>query len=74
MMTHNVGYLFGSLAKALVKPAPPELVLTESPIKGLPLHNYDHGADYPPVARAFKQTIASVDGCSSSRQNTAVRS
>lgn len=70
MTTHKVGYLIGSLAKAsinrqlaraLVKLAPPELVFTEIPIKDLPLYSYDYDADYPPVARAFKQAIADVD-------------
>src|SRR3546814_1072519 len=31
------------------------------PIKDLPLYSYDYDADYPPVARAFKQAIADVD-------------
>lgn len=70
MTTHKVGYLIGSLAKAsinrqlataLVKLAPPQLVFTEIPIKDLPLYSYDYDADYPPVARAFKQAIADVD-------------
>lgn len=68
--THKVGYLIGSLAKAsinrqlakaLVKLAPPGLVFTEISIKDLPLYSYDYDADYPPVARAFKQAIADVD-------------
>lgn len=70
MATHKVGYLIGSLAKAsinrqlamaLVKLAPPALVFAEIPIKDLPLYSYDYDADYPPVARAFKQAIADVD-------------
>lgn len=70
MTTHKVGYLIGSLAKAsinrqlakaLVKLAPPALVFSEIPIKDLPLYSYDYDADYPPVARAFKQAIADVD-------------
>lgn len=70
MTTHKVGYLIGSLAKAsinrqlakaLVKLAPRELVFTEIPIKDLPLYSFDYDADYPPVARAFKQAIADVD-------------
>src|SRR3546814_14267881 len=32
------------------------------PIKDLPLYSYDYDADFPPVARAFKQAIAEVDG------------
>lgn len=30
-------------------------------IKDLPLYSYDYDADYPPMARAFKQAIADVD-------------
>jgi chromate reductase, NAD(P)H dehydrogenase (quinone) len=70
MTTYKVGYLVGSLAtasinrqlaKALIKLAPPELTFTEIPIKDLPLYSYDYDADFPPVARAFKQAIADVD-------------
>jgi chromate reductase len=65
-----VGYFVGSLAKgsinrllskALVRLAPDELQLVEIPIRELPLYSYDHDADYPPAARAFKQAIAEVD-------------
>ena len=67
---YKVGYLVGSLssqsinrrlAKALARLAPPELALDEIPIKDLPLYSPDFDADYPPVARAFKQAIADVD-------------
>ena len=70
MATYKVGYFVGSLAstsinrllaKALVQLAPPELMLSEIPIKDLPLYSSDHDADYPPVARALKQAIAGVD-------------
>jgi chromate reductase len=70
MTTYTVGYFVGSLsstsinrllAKALVRLAPPGLVLSEIPIKDLPLYSADYDADYPPVARAFKQAIADVD-------------
>jgi chromate reductase len=70
MTTYKVGYLVGSLAKAsinrklanaLVKLAPPELEMSEIPFKDLPLYSYDYDADYPPVARAFKEAIAAVD-------------
>ncbi|EIL96018.1 NADPH-dependent FMN reductase, partial [Rhodanobacter thiooxydans] len=66
----KVGYIVGSLAKgsinrllskALVQLAPPALQLVEIPIRDLPLYSYDYDADYPPVARAFKQAIAEVD-------------
>lgn len=70
MATYKVGYFVGSLsstsinrllAKALVKLAPPELVLSEIAIKDLPLYSQDFDADYPPVARALKKAIADVD-------------
>jgi chromate reductase len=70
MTTYKVGYFVGSLsstsinrllAKALVRLAPPELVLNEIPIRDLPLYSVDFDADFPPVARAFKQSIADVD-------------
>ena len=70
MVTYKVGYFVGSLsstsinrllAKALGRLAPPELALTEIPIKDLPLYSPDFDADYPPVARALKQSIADVD-------------
>ena len=70
MTTFNVGYLIGSLAKgsinrrlaaALVRLAPQELAMTEIPFKDLPLYSYDYDAEYPPVARDFKNAIAAVD-------------
>jgi chromate reductase, NAD(P)H dehydrogenase (quinone) len=70
MARFKVGYLVGSLAtksinrrlaKALVNLAPPELQLTEISFKDLPLYSYDHDANYPPVATAFKDAIAAVD-------------
>lgn len=70
MATYKVGYFVGSLAKnsinrqlaqALIRLAPPELQFVEIPIKDLPLYSPDYDADYPPVARAFKQAIADVD-------------
>jgi chromate reductase, NAD(P)H dehydrogenase (quinone) len=71
MATYKIGYFVGSLsstsinrllAKALVRLAPKELVLTEIPIRDLPLYSQDFDADYPPVARALKKSIADVDG------------
>jgi len=68
--TYKVGYLVGSLAKAslnrklalaMVKLAPPELVMTEIPFKDLPFYSYDLDADFPPSATAFKQAIAASD-------------
>ena len=70
MTSFKVGYIVGSLAKgsinrllakALVGLAPPGLELVEIPIKDLPLYSYDYDADFPAVARAFKQAIAAVD-------------
>ena len=70
MATRKVGFLVGSLAKgsinrklakALVRLAPAGLVLTEIPIKDLPLYSYDYDADYPTPARAFKEAIAASD-------------
>jgi chromate reductase len=70
MAPYQVGVFIGSLsstsinrllAQALIKLAPPELALREIPIRDLPLYSPDFDADYPPVARAFKQAIAEVD-------------
>jgi chromate reductase len=70
MASYQVGYFVGSLsstsinrllAQALVKLAPPGLVMREIPIKDLPLYSQDYDADYPPVARALKQAITEVD-------------
>jgi chromate reductase len=70
MTTYKVGYFVGSLArhsinrllaKALEKVAPPELSLFEIPFRDLPLYSYDYDADYPPVAREFKDKIAQAD-------------
>ncbi|HSJ15369.1 MAG TPA: NADPH-dependent FMN reductase [Longimicrobiales bacterium] len=70
MTTYTVGYLIGSLAKesinrklagALVRLAPDALELKEIEFADLPLYSYDYDADYPPVARVFKQAIADVD-------------
>ena len=70
MTIYKVGYLIGSLAresinrklaKALVLLAPPELHMTEITFAELPLYSYDYDADFPPVARAFKDAIAAVD-------------
>jgi len=70
MTTHKVGYLIGSLAKesinrklakALIRLAPEHLSFAEIKIRDLPLYSYDYDADFPPVAKAFKDAIASVD-------------
>lgn len=70
MTQYKVGYLIGSLAResinrklagALIRLAPEALHFTEIPFKDLPLYSYDYDADYPPVARAFKDAIKGVD-------------
>lgn len=67
---YTVGYFVGSLATesinrklagALVRLAPDDLILSEIPIRDLPLYSYDYDADFPPVARAFKEAIENVD-------------
>lgn len=69
MATYTVGYFVGSLAKgsinrklakALVRLAPAELVLTEIPFRDLPLYCYDFDADFPPAARDLKSALAAV--------------
>ncbi len=70
MAKYKVGYLVGSLSstsinrllsKALISLAPDDLELIEIPIRDLPLYSQDYDEDFPPVARAFKQSIAEVD-------------
>ena len=70
MADFKVGYFVGSLstksinrllAKALVGLAPKGLQMAEIPFKDLPLYSYDYDANFPPVAMAFKDAIASVD-------------
>lgn len=66
----KVGYIIGSLSKqsinrrlanALVKLAPDGLRLSEISFADLPLYSYDYDADYPEVARRFKDAITSSD-------------
>jgi len=66
----DVGYLIGSLsstsinrklANALVRLAPEQLRLTEIPFRDLPLYSQDHDSNFPAVATAFKEAIASKD-------------
>jgi chromate reductase len=70
MTEFKVGYFVGSLAtksinrllaKALVGLAPAGLHMTEISFRDLPLYSYDYDPNYPPVAAAFKDAIASVD-------------
>lgn len=68
----RIGYIVGSLsttsinrrlAKALERLAPSaEVELIEIRIDELPFYSPDFDADYPQVARDFKQAIADVDG------------
>ncbi len=70
MMHYKVGYFIGSLAresinrklaKALVRLAPEHLTFTEISFRDLPLYSYDYDANFPPVARAFKDALKTVD-------------
>lgn len=70
MSNYRVGYLIGSLAKgsinrklarALVRLAPPDLVMTEIGFADLPLYSYDYDADFPAPARAFKEALAAQE-------------
>jgi chromate reductase len=70
-VTYTIGYIVGSisstsinrrLAKALEAVAPEGTTLVEIPIKDLPFYSPDYDADFPQVARDFKQAIADVDG------------
>ena len=79
MTTHKVGYFVGSLAngsinrklaKALVRLAPTGLEMSEISFKDLPLYSYDYDADFPPVARAFKEASRLLTAFCSSRRNT----
>lgn len=65
-----VGYFVGSLsksslnrklAKALINLAPENLEFKEISFGELPLYNYDYDADFPKVARDFKNTLSEVD-------------
>ena len=71
MSERTIGYIVGSisstsinrrLAKALERLAPEGTTLVEIPIKDLPFYSPDFDADFPQVARDFKQAIADVDG------------
>jgi chromate reductase, NAD(P)H dehydrogenase (quinone) len=70
MSGYRVGYIVGSLstqsinrtlAKALTRLGPKNLTFVEIPIRDLPLYNRDFDADYPPVGKALKDAIATVD-------------
>jgi chromate reductase len=66
----KVGYFVGSLSstsinrklsKALVRLTHPGFTMSEIPFRDLPIYSPDYDADYPPVARAYKQAIADAD-------------
>ncbi|HET9232761.1 MAG TPA: NADPH-dependent FMN reductase [Candidatus Eisenbacteria bacterium] len=70
MTTYKVGYFVGSLSnasinrilsKAMIRLAPKELELEEIPIRDLPLYNRDFDNEFPPAARALKESIAAAD-------------
>jgi len=70
MTTFTVGYIVGSLAsdsinrtlaKALIRLAPPELEFVEIEIRNLPLYSRDYDKDYPPAGRTLKEGLAAVD-------------
>ena len=69
-MTYRVGYFVGSLsstsinrilAQALIRVAPGDLEFSEVAIRDLPLYSPDFDQDYPPEARALKDSIRSAD-------------
>ena len=69
MQQIKVGYIVGSLssksinrilAKALIKLAPEHMSFSEIEFNELPLYTPDYDADYPEVAKRFKQSIAEV--------------
>ena len=70
MSVFKIGILIGSvatssidrkLAAALSRLAPSTLACREIPIRDLPIYNFDHEAEFPTVARAFKDAIADAD-------------
>lgn len=70
MSTFTVGYFVGSLAqgsinrklsKALTRVAPDTITMQEIAFGELPHYSYDYDADFPPVAKSFKESVAKVD-------------
>ncbi len=70
MTNYKVGYFVGSLSKksinrklsrALIRLAPETMNFEEIRFADLPLYSYDYDADYPPVARSYKDAIAACD-------------
>jgi len=69
-VAYQIGVFIGSLAKAsinrklanaVMRLAPETMHFFEISIRDLPLYSYDYDADYPPVAREFKEAIARAD-------------
>ncbi|MGW9112013.1 NADPH-dependent FMN reductase [Microbacterium sp. NPDC055683] len=67
----TIGYIIGSLSstsinralvEAIAKLAPEGVELVEIPIADLPFYSQDREADFPQVAKDFKQAIVDVDG------------
>ncbi|TAL99132.1 MAG: NAD(P)H-dependent oxidoreductase [Paraburkholderia sp.] len=70
-MAYQIAVIVGSLrrdstnrqlARALISLAPADFSFDLVDIGGLPLYSQDYDADYPPVAREFKQKIQAADG------------
>lgn len=70
MSEYKVAFFVGSLSStsinrrlstALLRLAPTDLRFTEVPIGNLPLYSPDFDADYPPEARALKESLAASD-------------
>jgi chromate reductase len=70
MEKFEIGVIVGSLsstsinrklAHALIKLAPDCASFTEISFRELPLYSQDYDADFPPVARAWKDALAKVD-------------
>ena len=70
MARYKVGYFVGSLSstsinralsEVLIRLAPEDLEFTEISIRDLPLYSPDYDADYPPEARALKESIHRSD-------------
>src|SRR4051794_8234624 len=70
MGSYRVGYFVGSLSstsinrilsRALIRVAPTEFTFTELLIDNLPLDTPDLDAEFPPEARALKESLADSD-------------
>jgi len=70
MERFRIGVIIGSLsstsinrklARALERVAPESLEFVEISFRELPLYSQDYDADFPPTARAWKESLAGVD-------------